>query len=149
MSIDTSKFLKREKPYLTTEQIKYLITNGFYVGAHSKSHPYYSNLSLKDQLEETLGSVEVVKNEFQLENLFFSFPFSDAGVSYDFFKKIEKNNILTFGTAGIKDEIKGVNNIQRIPMEYNTVYSAETIIKGELILYLIKRVIGMHIIKRL
>ncbi|MEP2170926.1 polysaccharide deacetylase family protein [Polaribacter sp.] len=148
LSINISNFLEIDTPYLTKQQIKILIEKGFYVGGHSKSHPYYLELSLKDQLEETLESVNFLKKTFNIDKLFFSFPFSDNGVSSDFFKETKKKNILTFGTAGIKDEVTEINNIQRIPMEYNTVYTAETIVKGELILYFIKRLLDKHIIKR-
>jgi hypothetical protein len=40
------------------------------------------------------------------------------------------------------------NHYQRIQMERKFIFSAETIIKGELILYIVKRVFGKHKIMR-
>lgn len=142
-------FLQEQTPYLSDFQIKKLIEKGFYFGAHSKSHPYYNTIPLRKQLEETFTSINYIKNTFAINNVTFAFPFSDFGVSKSFFKVMKEENIFTFGTAGLKDEAKSINNNQRIVMEYkDRVYSAETIIKGELILYLIKKLFGKHKIYR-
>jgi peptidoglycan/xylan/chitin deacetylase (PgdA/CDA1 family) len=138
LRVSFNDFLENEKPYLTKSQMVKLINKGFYFGGHSMSHPFYKTLSLEEQLLETLESVEYLQKEFKLKNRLFSFPFSDDGVSKIFFEKIKKENIITFGTAGLKDDATE-NHIQRIPMEYSSKYSAETIIKGELLLYCIKR----------
>jgi peptidoglycan/xylan/chitin deacetylase (PgdA/CDA1 family) len=140
-------YLKNEKPYLAKNQILELKEQGFYFGAHSKNHPRYSQIALKDQIKETIESVNEVNKQFNLENNYFAFPFSDDGVSKEFFTRIESKKITTFGSSGLKDEdIK--TNYQRIPMEFNSVYSAETIIKGELVYYILKRVLGKHKTKR-
>jgi peptidoglycan/xylan/chitin deacetylase (PgdA/CDA1 family) len=151
LNIDIKNILLDKKPYLTKKLISELLKKGFYFGAHSKTHPYYSEISLENQLLETIESINYLKNEFSIENFAFSFPFSDDKVSLDFFKRLEMNNkdCITFGTAGMKDEQIALKNIQRIPMEYkSSIYSAETIIKGELILYLIKRILRKNIILR-
>lgn len=142
-------FLNQTQPYLSEFQIKKLIDKGFYFGSHSKSHPYYYTIPIEEQIEETLNCIETLEIRFGLQNKLFAFPFSDFGVSKRFFEIMKKNHVLSFGTAGIKDESTSINNYQRIVMEYeNKVYSAETIIKGELILYLVKRVFKKHRIYR-
>lgn len=145
-NFDVQAFLESEQPYLTREQIKSLRQKGYEFGAHSKSHPYYSELTLEEQIVETQESLNYLENEFDIQTPAFAFPFSDEGVSQEFFQGFPKT--LTFGTAGIKDEKLGIENIQRIPMEHQSVFSAETIIKGELIFYIIKRVLGKHKIVR-
>ncbi len=147
LKVSFDKFLKNEQPYLNENQIKELQKEGFLFGAHSKSHPYYNLLSLDNQIIETIESVEIVQEKFNLNQRFFAFPFSDFGVSKKFFNQTENENIFTFGTAGIKDD-DAINHFQRIPMEYQKVYSAETIIKGELILYLLKRILNKHKVLR-
>lgn len=147
LNICFDSFLKKEQPYLSTYQIKNLLNKGFYIGAHSKSHPYYNTLNIDKQLEETIDSVEIIKEIFNIPYSFFSFPFSDNGVSKSFFNQIANNQIYSFGTAGLKDE-NLTNHFQRIPMEYQSVYSAKTLIKGELIYYLLKKIINQHQIKR-
>ena len=144
--VDTQKFLETERPYMNMDQIQELIQQGFEIGAHSNSHPYYSELTLEEQLKETQESIDFIQKNFHIEELAFAFPFSDDGVSKEFFKRLQ--GIITFGTAGMKDEEVGINNIQRIPMEHQSVFSAETIIKGELIFYIIKRTLGKHKIFR-
>ncbi len=144
--VDTQKFLETELPYMNEDQIAELIQQGFQIGAHSKSHPYYSELTLEEQLKETQESIDFIHKNFHIDELAFAFPFSDDGVSQEFFKRFP--NTITFGTAGIKDEESGIDNIQRIPMEHQSVFSAETIIKGELIFYILKKMIGKHKIFR-
>tara|TARA_B110000902_G_scaffold125858_1_gene146919 strand:+ start:663 stop:1676 length:1014 start_codon:yes stop_codon:yes gene_type:complete len=138
-----SDFLKNDKPYLSVQQIFTLIKSGFSFGAHSKSHPKYSSISLEKQLVETMESVAIIAEKFNLKSNYFSFPFSDDGVLIDFFEKIKLKKITTFGTAGLKDDDME-NHYQRIQMERKFIFSAETIIKGELILYIVKRVFGKH-----
>ncbi|NVK53675.1 MAG: polysaccharide deacetylase family protein [Flavobacteriaceae bacterium] len=139
--ISFKEFLKKKTPYLTTEQILELKMQGFYFGAHSKNHPYYAEISLEEQIKQTIESVTVVENKFNLAMRLFSFPFSDDGVGDAFFDTMKKEKIITFGTAGIRNSDNPLR-FQRIPMEYNTVYSAETIIKGELIYHILKKIIG-------
>lgn len=136
--ISFSDYLEKIKPYLTTNQISELQKQGFDFGAHSKNHPCFAEISLDEQLKQTVESVNILQKRFSLESRFFSFPFSDDGVSNEFFSIVKQEGIITFGTSGIRDENSSMN-FQRIPMEYNSVYSAETIIKGELIYYVLKR----------
>lgn len=147
LKISFLEFLINKKPYLSGLQVLKLKEKGFDFGAHSKNHPRYSQISVKDQLLETVESVEVIKTQFNLDDSFFSFPFSDDGVKNDFFNKIKSKKITTFGSAGLKDEDIS-SHFQRIPMEYNSIYSAETIIKGELIFYIIKKILNKHKIQR-
>lgn len=147
LGISFSKYLQNEKPYLSSEQISDLKGKGFLFGGHSKNHPRYSLISLEEQISETIGSMEMLKKKLRLKENYFSFPFSDDGVSLAFFKKIASRNLITFGTSGLKDE-NLENHYQRIPMEYNKVYSAETIIKGELLYYVLKKFFGKHKTKR-
>ena len=135
--------LKTQKPYLSENQILELVDKGFSFGAHSKRHPRYSQISIEKQLNETLESVQQVKEKFNLKESYFSFPFSDDGVTEAFFNKIRNEKIVSFGSSGLKDDDME-NHYQRIQMERKFIFSAETIIKGELILYIVKRVFGKH-----
>ena len=134
-------FLREHKPYLTKVQISKLQSIGFSFGAHSKSHPRFSEISLNEQIKETIESVTTIKKQFNLKDSFFSFPFSDDGVTKRFFKEIEDKDIVTFGSSGLKDEdLK--KHCQRIQMEYKKrIYSSQTIIKGELVYYLFKKLL--------
>lgn len=142
---DFDKYLEKEKPYLTTSQIKEMIDNGFTIGAHSKSHPLFNLISKEEQIQETLSSIEFVKEKFDLKYSVFSFPFTDDGVSLSFFKSIKNKVDYTFGSAGVKaDSVKF--NLQRIPMEQNE--SAELIIKTQYLYCLFKKIAGKNRILR-
>jgi peptidoglycan/xylan/chitin deacetylase (PgdA/CDA1 family) len=136
-----SDYLKKERPYLIVDQILELKNRGLSFGSHSKNHPYYAEISLEEQLKETIESVNEVHKLINLKRRLFSFPFSDDGVRKEFFNQMKKEGIITFGSAGIR-KCHDLMHFQRIPMEYNTIYAAETIIKGELVYYILKKVIG-------
>ena len=132
------EYLEKEKPYLSSSQIQELIDMGFTIGAHSKSHPLYSMISLDKQLDETIGSVNWLVNKFQLNYKAFSFPHTDLEVTSKFFEKLAKTNEIdvSFGTSGIKkDTLK--TNFQRIVFEIAEPNMENYLIK-EYIKYLLK-----------
>src|SRR5690606_39560979 len=96
--------------------INELIAQGFTFGAHSLNHPLYEELSLDEQIHQTLASIEDIKNRFQLDYTVFSFPFTDFKVNKKFFSAIKNHVDLTFGSAGIKDD-EIAFNLQRLRSE--------------------------------
>ena len=143
--VDFDAYLKKHQPYLTSEQIKELIGEGFTFGAHSKDHPLYKDLDFAEQLSQTQESLATIKSQFNLEYSVFSFPFTDDGVLQQLFNKISEFTDLTFGCAGIKED-SASNHLQRIPME--TSESGKEIIKTEYLYCLIKQKIGKNKIIR-
>lgn len=146
--IDFDQYLLKKKPYLTSSQIKDLISEGHQIGAHSIDHPLYSDLNKEEQIKQTAESMKAIEKEFGIKTKLFAFPFTDDQVEHSFFDTIFDNKILdySFGTAGIKKD-SVAKNIQRIPIEKKSI-SAERYIKTEYLLYFIKKLIGKHIIKR-
>ncbi len=139
-------FLKNEKPYLTLKQIKILQKQGFTFGAHSCNHPNYSELELKEQLNQTKKSVKWLQDNLSVNYKVFSFPFHDIGVSKMFYNKIKPNLDLSFGTSGIKnDEI--LTNLHRLDMEKNKQNIKPFLIK-EYLKYIFKTPFGRNTIKR-
>lgn len=148
-NISFEDFLLNEKPYLNEQQINVLIDSGFHIGGHSCSHPNFELLSEKEQKEETLKSVNYVKSTFKSKYKFFSFPFTDYNISLRLFRYLKSEEIISFGTAGLKDESREIaSHFQRIPMEFNQNHSAKRILKGELIYYFFKKIIGKNKINR-
>lgn len=143
--IKWSDYLANKQPYLTANQINELIKQGFTFGSHSNDHPLYSDLTLDEQIEQTLTSLAKITTAFKLDYNVFSFPFTDDKVTKNFFKHIEKNVDLTFGSAGIKDDVIETN-LQRIPME--TALNAELQVKMQYVAYLFKRLIRKHKVRR-
>jgi peptidoglycan/xylan/chitin deacetylase (PgdA/CDA1 family) len=139
------EYLKNNQPYLTSEDVKSLIEDGFTIGAHSKNHPKYFDISIDEQVAQTIESVDFLVQKFNLEYKVFSFPFTDDGIGVEFFKKIEGKLDLTFGTAGLKNDVIP-NNLQRIPMEENK--KGIEIIKSQYLYYLLKMFVGKNTVKR-
>ena len=131
-------FLQNEKPYLTVEQIKTLCAQGFTIGAHSEDHPYYYEISLEEQLRQTLSSLEFVSSIVNQKLRLFAFPFTDYNVSRKFFNDIEPLIDLSFGTANFKKNEVSFN-YQRIAAEKKTMDSLEFIVKKEYLKYWVKR----------
>jgi len=94
--LDFESFRKEQKPFMTTEEIKSLIANGFSVGSHSIDHPLYSLLPLEEQIRQTLVSTAWTVKTFGLPYKAFAFPHLDTGVGNAFFEQM-------LGTAGHSD----------------------------------------------
>src|SRR5690606_32409726 len=127
INLDFYQYLTEEKPYLTSGQVFSLISQGFHFGSHSCDHPEYRFLSLEEQLKQTKKSTEYICNKFSLNYKTFAFPFTDYGVTKDFFDAVykkEKFLDISFGCAGIKTDSTPLH-IQRVPFEMNNLSAKE------------------------
>ena len=147
LEINFADYLSEHQPYLTSEQIKSVINKGFTIGTHSYNHPYYPFLSEDEQVEETLRSTEWLNSNFGIQSRLFAFPYTDFQVTKSFFKRIENDIDLSFGTANLKQD-SIVNNFQRIPMEIEGRLSAKQLVKAEYLYFILKKMLGKHIIIR-
>lgn len=131
-------YLEAEKPYLTSIQINKLLDMGFTIGAHSKNHPLYADISFKEQVSQTKESIDWLVQKFNLENKVFSFPFTDLDVSKEFFTKLSKEKIIdfSFGTSGIKKD-NFETNFQRLSFEIGN-RKAEDYLLKEYMKYFLK-----------
>lgn len=128
--------------YLNENEIKALIHQGFTIGAHSMNHPYYRDISFEKQLLETNESLDFIQQKFNLDYRVFSFPFTDDGVSKNFFNTIKSD--FTFGTAGIKDD-EISTNIQRLPMD-NCISNPAIFIQENRYKFYIQKLLQKHIV---
>lgn len=144
LHVDFNQFLKEQQPYMNWSEIEDLKNQGFHIGAHSIDHPLYANISLEEQIRQTQESMEEIQSRLILNSRIFSFPFTDDGVSTEFFKEIFEQKIvdLSFGTAGIKDD-EFQNNLQRLPMD-NCLNSVESFVFKNQMMYVLKKIIGKH-----
>jgi peptidoglycan/xylan/chitin deacetylase (PgdA/CDA1 family) len=146
LGIDFNDFLKTQKPYLTTQQILKLKSDGFSIGAHSFSHPEFCKISEEEQLDEVKKSMNWLVEKINPEIKAFSFPFTDFGVSLKVLKTLEAEKIcdVTFGTAGIKyDELDF--HFQRYPVEKEGDYMMN--LKEEFIYFALRKIIGKATVK--
>lgn len=140
LEIDFKKFLTEKQPYMTSPQIMELKDQGFTFGGHSLDHPRYNLLQEKEQLRQTIESINSVVKNYNLNYKVFAFPFTDDGVKLSFFSSLQSEiKVTTFGCAGLKDDI-APKNIQRVPVEGYKI-DALNILKGEyLYFYLLKKI---------
>jgi peptidoglycan/xylan/chitin deacetylase (PgdA/CDA1 family) len=148
IQIDFKDYLKKNKPYLTSGQIRELIAKGFTFGAHSIDHPDFRKLPDSEKIDQTLNSVEEVRELFHLNYRVFAFPFTDYGIGKAFFDSVYAHDQveLSFGCAGIKRD-SVMNNLQRIPMEEYKM-SAVRRLKTDYFYYLLKSPFGKNLIHR-
>jgi peptidoglycan/xylan/chitin deacetylase (PgdA/CDA1 family) len=97
--VDFGDYLRREQPYLTSSQIQELARAGFEFGAHSASHPYFSELEEAEQQRQIRTSVEFIRS-LGLRCRSFAFPFHDKGVPISIYRYMTDLNLtLSFGTS--------------------------------------------------
>lgn len=111
-------FLANQKPYVSSEQIRQLLNDGFAIGAHSVDHPFYGDLTLAEQLRQTRESLEFLCEQFGVKNNVFAFPHSDSGVSDEFFERAFNDGTIevSFGTNGFLRDVRP-KHFQRFSME--------------------------------
>jgi len=116
--LDFPAFLTQQKPYLSSEQVRVMMRDGFAIGGHSIDHPFYGDLTLEEQLHQTRTSVEMVQREFGVPYRVFAFPHSDSGVARDFFEQSYGDGTLeiSFGTGGLLRD-PWPRHFQRFSME--------------------------------
>jgi peptidoglycan/xylan/chitin deacetylase (PgdA/CDA1 family) len=151
LDLDFHAFLKVRKPYMSLQQLRELNNQGFFIGAHSKDHPEFSELSVQEQVMQYRDSMEFVQKELGVKYGIFSFPFGDHGVPPEFFEQLKKDHMprldASFGTAGIKRDPLPIH-FQRIQMETGRA-SAGRLIRGEYLYYLAKGLVGRNLVRRL
>ncbi len=104
--IDSEDYLRRQQPYLTSDQLLCMARAGIAIGAHSEKHPYLQDLGLMEQQQEIKGSTEFLR-KLGLPCKFFSFPFDDNGISTSVFNYLSTIGIsASFGSSEARiDEI--------------------------------------------
>lgn len=127
LGVDFNDYLNKKKPYLDSDQVEKLITDGFTIGAHSIDHPRYQYISLEEQLWQTKESMKMIKKRFSLDYCAFATPHSDKGISKKYFDEIFKSKCVdfSFGTSAFTIDLYN-NSIQRQWME-DTYKTAEKI----------------------
>lgn len=144
---DFNAYLLQNKPYLTSDQIKTLLKQGFTIGAHSIDHPDYALLTLQEQLFQTSESVKYITDKFSLEYRVFSFPHGDGYIPKKFFTDLYRcgDVDISFGNSGmVKDDF--LRNIQRINFERSL--PADKILAYEFAKKIIKSSIGKNHLSR-
>ena len=116
LELDLVHYLSSYKPYLSSREINNILKQGFSVGAHSVDHPRYIELSIEEQVRQTVESIEAIVGMFDLPYRLYAFPYEDVFLTKEFYKRIRPYVDLTFGTKGFIDDVIDFN-IQRSEVE--------------------------------
>ena len=87
LEIDWTVFLA-SKPYLTTDQVRFLIRGGFHVGSHGVDHIKFMYLSLEERHQQVTESVSYMHLFFGIDKVGFSFPNSDTRIERNWMEQI-------------------------------------------------------------
>lgn len=149
LGIDVLGYLAEKKPYLSTEQVTSLMAQGFHFGAHSCDHPEYGLIPMVEQVWQTVESIDLIAQRFQLPYRAFAFPFTDFGADDAVFHAMHGANAkanISFGCAGLKRD-SCPHHFQRIAIEQEGL-SAQQTIHSEYLYYLLKAPMGRNITRR-
>jgi len=142
------QYLDFYKPYLSSTQISEIQSNGFTIGNHSKDHPNFKNIPFEEQKNQVAVTSKLLKENFNVETIYFSFPFGDDQLKKELFNYLfkEAEICLSFGVSGLKSD-EFTRHLHRIPMEIGGL-SADKIIKFECFKYLLRNMAGTNQINR-
>jgi peptidoglycan/xylan/chitin deacetylase (PgdA/CDA1 family) len=118
LKVDVPSYLAERRPYLSSEEVRGLIADGFTLGAHGLEHPLYREIPLAEQLRQTLESVREMRERFLLPYGAFAFPHTDRGVTRRYFEEVAASGLVdvSFGTGGLTpDGTPG--HLQRFSLE--------------------------------
>jgi peptidoglycan/xylan/chitin deacetylase (PgdA/CDA1 family) len=116
LGLDWDQFLCTRRPYLTSDEIRQLVADGFTVGAHSRTHPYMKTLQDRAAVEEEIvESCRFVQRVTGQERVPFAFPFSADGLDRADLQDIVSRHDgigLLFNTRGLeRDRAFMVNRV--------------------------------------
>lgn len=103
LGLDYRTWLAREKPYVTTQQVKMLIADGFAIGSHSVDHPLLKDINDQQRLEQIDSSTTFISTHFSLKYRVFAFPYGEFGIDIGFLTTLQNSQSvdICFGTRGI------------------------------------------------
>jgi peptidoglycan/xylan/chitin deacetylase (PgdA/CDA1 family) len=115
LGVEPQAYLRRARPYLTTEQIQRLQADGFTIGAHSCSHRRLQDLPPAEAEREIVESCRVIRDITGQSAVPFAFPYFGAGLDRAWLAQLrERHDVigLFFDTDGLREDEPFV--VQRI-----------------------------------
>lgn len=115
---DFDTYLRVHRPYLTVEEAKTLLRQGFSIGAHSVDHPDFADLEPEECSYQVRESMRWLSDALTFQCRSFAFPYRDTGVPLRFFQQAFAEGVLklSFGSGGLLPHFFPFN-LQRFSME--------------------------------
>jgi hypothetical protein len=104
LQVDLPGFLEDIRPYLSAEQIRQVVSEGFVIGAHGRSHAPLSQLDFEVAKMEIIDSARILREISGAQEIPFSFPFSSRGFDLERVFSIRRDNPflgLFFDSGGV------------------------------------------------
>lgn len=103
LDIDWMAELSAYQPYITSEQVRSLIGDGFSIGAHSIDHPLFERLDEDERLRQFRVSLDTIVSRFKLPYRVFAFPYGDFGIPRECLEGLRQagHADAIFGTRGL------------------------------------------------
>jgi len=80
LGVDEAGYLAKERPYMTTAEVRALAADGFTIGGHTRSHRLVRAMSQAEMEDEVAGSCARVREITGDAEVPFAFPFTGTGV---------------------------------------------------------------------
>ncbi len=115
LDVDAAGYVDKVKPYLSTEQILQLRSDGFVIGAHSCSHRRLQDLPLAEAEREIVESCRVIHQLTGQASVPFAFPYFGGGLDRLWLAKLRDQYPfvgLFFDTQGLRRDAPFV--VQRV-----------------------------------
>ena len=127
---DFAAYVRSAQPYLSREQVRGLMKDGFSIGAHSVNHPRYSDLPFADQLAQTRESMQWLSQEFGYTCDTFAFPYRDTKMTAQFFDEASKQTGLRVCfTMDSLCHSHHPRNLVRFSMERSALPAAQIVVR--------------------
>ena len=115
LHVDVDRYVEKQKPYLSKEQILQLRSDGFTIGAHSCSHRRLQDLSLEQAEREIVELCRIVQDLTGQTSVPFAFPYFGEGLDRHWLARLREQYPfvgLFFDTQGLRGDVPFV--VQRI-----------------------------------
>lgn len=115
LSVDAAAYVDKVKPYLSSEEILQLRSDGFAIGAHSLSHRRLQDLTPAEVEREIVESCRVIHQLTGQESVPFAFPYFGGGLDRRWLAEIREQHPfvgLFFDTQGLRRDADFV--VQRV-----------------------------------
>jgi peptidoglycan/xylan/chitin deacetylase (PgdA/CDA1 family) len=113
LNIDIGSYLSEYKPYMRSEHINRLVSDGFTIGAHSQRHQKLGRLTHEEIEVEIVGSCDYLRDITGVDYVPFSFPNTATGIDRDYLHSILKQHTsirLLFDAKGLERDRKFIFN---------------------------------------
>ena len=115
LGVDAGAYLREVRPYLSASEIRKLRSDGFTIGAHSRSHRLLQKLSRDEAEREIVDSCRIVRDLTGQRTVPFAFPYVGAGLDRSWLAQLRRQDDfigLFFDTDGLREDENFV--VQRV-----------------------------------